>query len=50
VVKGAILLKAQEKRLGIVWLKAGIGRELYRGKYPLRLGEENAKHTLLKYP
>jgi hypothetical protein len=44
----------RKERMGIIWLKAGfwklrgIRRGTERGRYPLCLGEQDAKHILLK--
>jgi hypothetical protein len=44
----------RKERMGIIWLKTGIwklrgiGRGFERGRCPLCLGEEDAKHILLK--
>jgi hypothetical protein len=46
----------RKERMGIIWLKAGIwklrgiGRGFERGRWPQCLGEEDAKHILLKCP
>jgi hypothetical protein len=38
----------RKERMGIIWLKAGIRRDFERERSPLCLGEEDAKHILLK--
>jgi hypothetical protein len=41
----------RKERMGIIWLKLrGIRRGFERGRCPLCLGEEDAKHILLKCP
>jgi hypothetical protein len=42
VTMGTIWLKAR------IWKLSGIKRGFERGRYPLGLGKENAKHILLK--